>query len=340
MASLVEVEGVSKWYRRRAASGNSLRELRAHKGGAGAGLWALDDVSLQVAAGECAVFLGRNGSGKSTLLKCLARTTRPTKGLVRTRGRVAALIQLGAGFHPELSGRENVFLASSLLGVPKAETLRQFDAIVEFAEMADAIDAPVKHYSSGMYARLGFSVAVHTTPDILLVDEVLAVGDEVFQQRCFSRIDELKAAGTAIVVVTHSMPQARSVADRVVVLEQGHVVADGPVEDGIAAHRASLARQAHTLETAVHPLDEGVANQDAPAWVHLQEHEGLLELRVQYSSPQTLPERVRVMVCDSTGMPRLVSDQAAAVPLKLQPLVQTSTEQPTTGRIDPDPLPS
>jgi len=183
--------------------------------------WALRDISLEIAEGISYGFIGTNGSGKSTLLKCLARILEPDEGSSRTRGKVSALLELGAGFHPELSGRENVYLNGSILGLSRAELDRRFDDIVEFAGLERFIDTPVKNYSSGMYVRLGFSVATNVDPDILLVDEVLAVGDEQFQSRCNERFADLRAQGRTIVVVSHSLGAVQAICDQVAWLDGG-----------------------------------------------------------------------------------------------------------------------
>ena len=189
--------------------------------------WALRDVSLEIAEGITYGFIGTNGSGKSTLLKCLARILEPDEGSCRTRGKMSALLELGAGFHPELSGRENVYLNGSILGLSKAELERRFDDIVDFAGLARFIDTPVKNYSSGMYVRLGFSVAINVDPEILLVDEVLAVGDEEFQQRCNERFADLRADGRTIVVVSHSLGSVQTMCDEVAWLDAGILRATG-----------------------------------------------------------------------------------------------------------------
>jgi ABC-type polysaccharide/polyol phosphate transport system ATPase subunit len=195
--------------------------------------WALRDVSLEIAEGLTYGFIGTNGSGKSTLLKCLARILEPDEGSTRTRGKVSALLELGAGFHPELSGRENVYLNGSILGLSKAELDLRFDDIVEFAGLERFIDTPVKNYSSGMYVRLGFSVAINVDPDILLVDEVLAVGDEEFQRRCNERFADLRAEGRTIVVVSHSLGSVQAICDEVAWLDDGLLRATGAAGDVI-----------------------------------------------------------------------------------------------------------
>ncbi len=187
---------------------------------------ALTDVSLTIRAGESVGLVGPNGSGKSTLLKIIGGILTPNSGRVLLRGRLAALLELGAGFHPDLTGRENIYLNASVLGLTRAETDKYFDDIVEFSGIPDFIDTQVKFYSSGMYVRLAFSVAVHVDPDILLVDEVLAVGDEVFQQKCMNKIREFQEEGRTIVLVSHSAGQVADVCERAIVLQKGRVIED------------------------------------------------------------------------------------------------------------------
>lgn len=204
---------------------------------------ALDDVSFSVRDGETLAILGHNGSGKSTLLKCVAGTLRPTSGTITTRGRLAALLELGAGFHPDLTGRENVYLNGSILGFSKVDVDAIFDDIVAFAELEDFIDQQVKHYSSGMYARLGFAVAINVDPDILLVDEVLSVGDEAFQRKCTDRIRRMQREGRTIVVVSHASDLVRQLSDRAVVLHHGRLIAEGPPGEAIRAFHDALAER-------------------------------------------------------------------------------------------------
>lgn len=189
--------------------------------------WALRDVDLDISAGTTVGLIGPNGSGKSTLLKTIGGILQPTTGTVERRGRLAALLELGAGFHPDLTGRENVYLNASILGLSRTQTDRYFDAIVEFSGIERFIDTQVKFYSSGMYVRLAFAVAVHVDPDVLLVDEVLAVGDEPFQRKCLDRIRSFQKEGRTIVLVTHALDQVVDLCDRAVVLEAGRVVVDG-----------------------------------------------------------------------------------------------------------------
>lgn len=202
-------------------------------------LWALRHVSFQVRQGEAVGLVGANGSGKSTLLQLAAGVLRPAEGRVRVAGRVSPLIELAAGFDPELSGRDNVFLNGALLGRPRHEMARRLDRIVEFAELAEFIDLPVKNYSSGMYARLGFAVAVDVEPEILIVDEVLAVGDERFQAKCMERIRAIRAGGTTLLYVSHSMEQVTALCDRVIVLHRGRVLHDGGADEAFRRYRES-----------------------------------------------------------------------------------------------------
>ena len=197
-------------------------------------LWALRDVSFEVCQGETLGIIGSNGSGKSTCLKLLTRIYRPTMGSISVQGRVSALLELGAGFHPELTGRENVYLYGSVLGLGRREMARRFDDIVAFAELSRFIDEPIKFYSSGMYVRLAFATAINVNPDILLIDEVLAVGDQHFQDKCLQRIRELKARGMTIVFVSHNLETVASLCDRVMWLHQGKLKEDGPVDQVIA----------------------------------------------------------------------------------------------------------
>ena len=193
--------------------------------------YALRDVTFSIGHGETYGVIGRNGSGKSTVLKLIAGVTAPSEGEVRVRGSVSPLIELGAGFHPDLTGRENIDLNAIILGMSRKEIRERFDEIVEFAELWDFIDTPVKRYSSGMYMRLGFSVAIHSNPEILLVDEVLAVGDASFQEKCLAKMDEFKQRGITIVFVSHSMELVRKFCERVLLLEGGRLVGDGTPEE-------------------------------------------------------------------------------------------------------------
>ncbi|TWU55223.1 ABC transporter ATP-binding protein [Rubripirellula reticaptiva] len=196
--------------------------------------WALNDVSFDVNAGEVVGVIGRNGAGKSTLLKVLSRITEPTRGRVKLRGRVASLLEVGTGFHPELTGRENIFLNGAILGMARREIRTKFDEIVEFSEVERFLDTPVKRYSSGMYVRLAFAVAAHLDPEILVVDEVLAVGDIQFQKKCLGKIGEVAKGGRTVLFVSHNMGAVSSLCDRCVMLRAGRVELAGPVRDVIS----------------------------------------------------------------------------------------------------------
>jgi ABC-2 type transport system ATP-binding protein len=241
--SAISVNDVSKRFRLYHERPTSLKErlLRFRRVKA-EDFWALRDVGLEVPPGQTWGLVGANGSGKTTLLKIVGGILRPTEGQVVTRGRIAALLELGAGFHPELTGRENVYLNASILGLSKRETDRHFDAIVAFAELEDFIDNQVKHYSSGMFVRLGFAVAVHVDPGILLIDEVLAVGDEAFQRKCLDRVGELQRQGRTIVFVTHAMQLVHQICDRAVLLDGGRVRKSGDVDGVIKEFRAVMMR--------------------------------------------------------------------------------------------------
>ncbi|MEK6302313.1 MAG: ABC transporter ATP-binding protein [Acidobacteriota bacterium] len=198
--------------------------------------WALKDVSFDVTQGEVVGIIGRNGAGKSTLLKILSRITEPTEGCVRIRGRVASLLEVGTGFHPELTGRENVFLNGAILGMTREEIKRKFDEIVAFAEVEKFLDTPVKRYSSGMYVRLAFAVAAHLEPEILIVDEVLAVGDEAFQKKCLGKMDKVAQQGRTVFFVSHNMPSIKRLCTTVILLSDGRLVERGSPDSVVAAY--------------------------------------------------------------------------------------------------------
>ena len=248
---LVEVRHLSKKFRR-GESYDTLRDLipglvRRLRFSAGQSVredrwfWALHDVSFQVRRGEVLGVIGSNGAGKSTLLKILARILRPTQGYVRVNGRLRALIEVAAGFHPDLTGRENIFLNGAILGMRVSEIKARFDDIVEFAGIGPFLDTPVKRYSSGMFARLGFAVAAHLEPDILLVDEVLAVGDAAFQAKCLGKMEHVAGQGRTVIFVSHNMRAIMQLCDRVILLENGRITREGPAEQVVDAYlRQSL----------------------------------------------------------------------------------------------------
>jgi ABC-type polysaccharide/polyol phosphate transport system ATPase subunit len=228
----VRADGVWKRFRLYHERNQSLKATVMRRGRATyEDFWALKDVSFEVPTGSTFGLVGHNGSGKSTMLKTLAKILRPDEGSVQVKGKMSALLELGAGFHPELSGRENVYLNGAILGLAKRDIDRKFDDIVGFAGLERFIDSPVKNYSSGMYVRLGFSVAINVDPDVLLIDEVLAVGDEEFQRKCLERVADLRDAGKTIIVVTHSLATVRNLCDQAAWLEQGELRAVGAAGD-------------------------------------------------------------------------------------------------------------
>lgn len=240
MTTAIEVNGISKQFVLRHT--RSLKEafvwlVKGRKGDLSEKFHALKNVDLQVMQGETVALLGFNGSGKSTLLKHISGVMIPDSGTVRTRGRVAGLIEVGAGFHHDLSGRDNVYLNGAILGMTEHQINDRFDSIVEFAEIGQFIDTEVKFYSSGMYLRLAFSVAVHTDPEVFLVDEILAVGDEPFQKKCIAKIQELAREGKTLVVVSHDLDLVSRICDRGVLLDHGNVTFDGPIKDAVARLR-------------------------------------------------------------------------------------------------------
>jgi len=212
-------------------------------------LWALKDINFEVQEGERIGIIGRNGAGKSTLLKILSRITEPTTGKVRIRGRVSSLLEVGTGFHPELTGRENIFLNGAILGMTRQEIKRKFDEIVEFAEMEKFLDTPVKRYSSGMYVRLAFAVAAHLEPEILIVDEVLAVGDAAFQKKCLGKMENVTKEGRTVLFVSHNMAAVQSLCERACLLDSGKMIREGSVQEVVRQYLQSV------TSTEVIPID-------------------------------------------------------------------------------------
>src|SRR5580658_5541967 len=274
---VISAENVSKAYRLGQIGGGTLREdfarwwakalhkpdpylkigeeHRARK--MGEQFWALDDVSFQVKQGDVLGVIGRNGAGKSTLLKILSQVTLPTSGQIKIKGRIASLLEVGTGFHPELTGRENIFLNGAILGMTRAEIKRKFDDIVAFAEVEKFLDTPVKHYSSGMYVRLAFAVAAHLEPEILIVDEVLAVGDAEFQKKCLGKIGEVsRQEGRTVLFVSHNLAAIAELTDRALLLKSGSVVVDGSVADVLSAYLAAGMR----APDYVRPFDPKVSS--------------------------------------------------------------------------------
>ena len=263
MVVAIEVEGLSKKYRlgEYQAAYGTLRETFVHAGRrltgrehhrASTELWALQDVSFDVPEGEVLGVVGRNGAGKSTLLKILSRIVSPTAGRAEIRGRVGSLLEVGTGFSAELTGRENIYLNGAILGMKRREIEDRFDAIVEFSGVETFIDTPVKRYSSGMYVRLAFAVAAHFEPEILFVDEVLAVGDAEFQARCLGRMEEFGNSGRTVIFVSHNMQAVAQLCDRAILLEGGRLVREGPSEEVVAYHLQTSAGAGSTRTWSAH----------------------------------------------------------------------------------------
>jgi lipopolysaccharide transport system ATP-binding protein len=249
-ATVINAEGLGKRYNRGLQAEIGLRHalegflrspLSVFRKRNEESFWALKDVSLQVKEGEVLGLIGRNGAGKTTLLKILSRITRPTSGWAEIHGRLGSLLEVGTGFHPELTGRENTFLSGAILGMSRREIIRKFDEIVAFAELEKFIDTPVKHYSSGMYVRLAFAVAAHLEPEILLVDEVLAVGDINFQKKCLGKMGDVARAGRTVVLVSHQLNQIRRLCHRVVWIDAASVCRDGPSHEVVSAYETAMA---------------------------------------------------------------------------------------------------
>jgi len=265
MAPVIHIENLSKCYQRKTASsvGSTLREdivrlftdagRKTLAGGKASTqpFWALKDINLDINAGEVVGVIGSNGAGKSTLLKILSRITEPTTGEVRVRGRMASLLEVGTGFHPELTGRENIFLNGTILGMERTEIRRKFDEIVAFAEIDEFLDTPVKHYSSGMYVRLAFAVSAHLAPEILVVDEVLAVGDVSFQRKCLGKMGEVSRQGRTVIFVSHNMAAVENLCTRGVVLRRGEMVFNGSAKDAIQSYMSGITMNNSNMVSSV-----------------------------------------------------------------------------------------
>ncbi|MBN1571265.1 MAG: ABC transporter ATP-binding protein [Acidobacteria bacterium] len=263
MTAAIQVEGLSKRYR----IGSSLSNLRSvlssgdwwtRKPGRGEYHWAVRDVSFDLQPGEALGIIGPNGAGKTTILKILSRVTKPTSGRVHVAGRLSALVELGAGFHPDLTGKENVFLNGVILGMRKSDIQARFNKIVEFAGIGNYLDTPVKRYSSGMYARLGFAIAAHMDPQILLVDEVLAVGDHAFQMKCYARMDKLRDRGTSLIFISHNMEAVRRVCRRGLVMYRGQAIFQGTAAEAVVAYSDAIRKAAKESRLTV-PNENGLS---------------------------------------------------------------------------------
>jgi ABC-type polysaccharide/polyol phosphate transport system ATPase subunit len=250
----LEFENVSKRYLIRSDEAASPRWLARFRPSAARDFWAVKDVSLQVRRGEVLGIIGHNGAGKSTVLKLLSGITAPTRGTITVKGRLTALLEVGSGFHPELTGRENIYLSGSILGMSRRDIGQQLESIVDFAGVRQFIDNPVKRYSSGMYVRLGFSIAAHLYPDILLLDEVLAVGDRAFREKCAVRIAELHKRGTTMIFISHDLGAVRRICQRVILLHRGEIVVEGSADDAIQRYT-----EIPNLNATWRPKDLGIS---------------------------------------------------------------------------------
>lgn len=302
----VELDGVSKRYERLEDQAMLLKSVLPFARPARHDLWALRDVSFTIERGETVGILGRNGAGKSTMMRLIAGVTSPTTGVVRTVGRVAPLLSVGVGFHAEMSGRENILVNGMLLGLTRAEITGLMDAIIEFSELAEFIDTPVKFYSSGMYMRLGFSVAIHVTPEILLLDEVLAVGDVAFQLKCFERMRDMQRRGATIVMVSHSMHAIRLLCPRVLLFRKGVMEFDGDAESAISRHHQFLvldSEQDHigSIDMPITIVDRALRRDGADAAAASQEDVLEAEWTIRFEVDTPSPHAVfRMLAEDGT----------------------------------------
>jgi ABC-type polysaccharide/polyol phosphate transport system ATPase subunit len=299
----IAVDGVSRIFRVRANQAATLKELVVRRGrGEAQDVVALRDVSLHVEPGEAVGLIGRNGSGKSTLLRLIAGIIRPTSGRVAAGGRIGSLLELGAGFHPDFSGRENVFLNGAIFGLKRRQIEERFDEIVAFAELEHAIGRPVRTYSSGMYMRLGFAIAAYLDADTLLLDEVFAVGDEAFQRKCFGRVSAFKQRGGTIVFVSHDAAAVERLCERTVLLQEGEVTFDGPTREALVRYRRVLADEIDPAERAA-GLREWGTGEAAIVEARLLGEEG--SEREQFLAGEPLALHVRVAGHEGLAPPLL-----------------------------------
>lgn len=313
MDNVITLDHVSKVFKLSRSRPRSFLELLASLGRKGREprrdeFGALQDVSFEVERGSTVGFVGPNGAGKSTILKLIARILEPDAGTISVHGRVGALLELGAGFHPDLTGRENIYLNASIMGLHRRDVDRRLDDIVAFSELERFIDVPVKHYSSGMYVRLGFAVAVHTDPEILLVDEVLAVGDASFQRKCFERIAEMSRGGLTIVLVSHDLGMIQAFCDRALWLDEGCLRKDGQARDVVAAYVSHIAA-----------LDMAKATADRPERGDVQRW-GTGRIRF-----------TRVAICGADGRPRTAVETGETVEVCLHYETSEAVMEPVFG---------
>ncbi len=310
---LIELRNVSRRFVKKMERGRSLQELFIRlfrrRSTTADEFWPLRDVSLTVAPGDCVGVIGPNGSGKSTLLKLITGILPPTGGDVTVRGRISSLLELGAGFHQDLTGRENIYLNGSIYGLSRAEMDKRLDAIIDYAGLGDFIDTPVKHYSSGMYVRLGFAVAIHTTPDLLLVDEVLAVGDVAFQNKCMESIYNFRRQGGTLLLVSHDLTSIQSLCTKAIWIDNGLIAAEGDPADVVMAYKKHVANQ----EEAARQQDGRVTFQDGQRW-------GTGEV-----------ELTQVELCSADGTPRTTFVTGEPLTIKLHYHAANPVEQPIFG---------
>jgi ABC-type polysaccharide/polyol phosphate transport system ATPase subunit len=340
----IEIDEVSRRFRVYPHSTRTLKDVVVARGRTrGQDIWAVRDVSFRVEPGEAVGLVGRNGSGKTTLLRLIAGIIKPTSGRVAVEGRVGSLLELGAGFHPEFTGRENVYLNGAILGLKRRAIREHMDEIVAFAELEQFIDVPVRTYSSGMVMRLGFAVAAHLQSDVLLLDEVFAVGDEEFQRKCFGKVFELKQRGATIVFVSHDASAVQRVCERAVLLREGRMEVDGPVQEAIARYHRLLADERNPAERGA-GLSEYGSGEVRIARAALLGPDG--EERLQFLPGEPLSVLLELDVARALPAPRLsfeLRDHAgmvlAAGATDTAELGWRESEGPRTVRLDVDRLP-
>jgi homopolymeric O-antigen transport system ATP-binding protein len=326
----IAVDRVSQCFRVSSQPHRTLKDLVVARGRTKTSdVWALRDVSLQTEPGEALALVGRNGSGKTTLLRLLSGIFKPTSGRVAVGGRVGSLLELGAGFHPDFTGRENVYLNGSIHGLSRARIRESMDEIIAFAELERFIDLPVRTYSSGMYMRLGFSVAAHIEADVLLLDEVFAVGDEDFQRKCFGKIAEFKRRGGTIVFVSHDAQAVERLCDRAVLLRQGVVAFDGPTRDAIAHYRRLLAEERSPDELAAGLREWGTGEASIRS-ARLLDLEG--DERRQYAAGEPFVVELLVSTAENVEPPVLSLELRDNDGVVLAGLTQSTAELGWSGR--------
>lgn len=300
MKHVIEVDNVSKQFRLSGGTRtlkSAVLDLVRPRDPSKQDFWALKDVTFDVEKGETVGIIGANGAGKSTLLALVTGTMHPTSGAIRTDGSISSLLELGAGFHPDLSGRENVYLAGAVMGIPREHMAQRFDAIVEFAELHEYIDEPVKHYSSGMYVRLGFAVAIEVDPDILLIDEVLAVGDAVFEMKCLDRMADFRRRGKSMLIISHDLKTIQEVSDRMLLLDHGEIQQIGNPIDVVAQyqtlsalrHREGLQKEWGSKDVEITRIE---TRDGSDATTQTFECRDPVEVRIYFHASQLVPSPV------------------------------------------------